>query len=96
MVSAFDVHILAYCKYLSFMLKMSSSPQQAENPDPETEDSIEKFDISNLPEEKNEKRNFLTKLKETPLKRLIELIEMAGLGLSKCHYISLSVNISAV
>ena len=78
------------------MLKMSSSPQQAENPDPEIEDSIERFDISNLPEEKHEKSDFLTKLKETPLKRLIELIEMAGLGLSKCHYISLSVNISAV
>jgi hypothetical protein len=96
MVSAFDVHILEYCKYLSFMLKMLSSPQQVENPEPEIEDSIEKFDISNLPEEKHEKSDFLTKLKETPLKRLIELIEMAGLGLSKCHYISLSVNISAV
>ena len=96
MVSAFDVHILAYCKYLSFILKMLSPPQQVKNPDPEIEDSIEKFDISNLPEEKNEKSDFLTRLKETPLKRLIELIEMAGLGLSKCHYISLSVNISAV
>ena len=51
------------------------------------------LEVLNSPEEKNENIDFLTKFVTKPFKTVIK---MAGLELSKCHYISLSVNISAV
>ena len=72
---------------------MLSSTQQGQDPDPEIEETVENLEVLNSPEEKNEKSDFLTKFVTKPFKAVIK---MAGLELSKCHYVSLSVNISAV
>ena len=54
------------------------------------EETVENLEVLNSPEEKNEKSDFLTKFVTKPFKAVIK---MAGLELSKCHYVSLSVNI---
>ena len=76
---------------------MSFYTQQEQNLDleKEVEDQIkEELIVPNLPEEKHEKSdNLIKKILISPINWLFK---MAGLELSKCHYISLSVNISAV
>ena len=76
---------------------MSFYTQQEQNPEQEIEigdKNTEELIVSNSPEENNEKSdNFIKKILIPPVEWLFK---MAGLELSKCHYISLSVNISAV